>query len=306
MVAQNGGSLDSTRKIDVKRSNAKKLAAGYTQTKRCMECFYFTVAVFLWCMNFAIVARYFVHSEDALITQIAWSPCMIICAILLADFIGGVVHWGFDTWGTPETPFFGNFIRSFREHHVNLAAITKHDFIETNADTMLPLIPGLLLQSYFLFSKNKHGTYVRNVHSDNAGKHVFFLTFSFFMALTNEVHKWAHQARPPAFVRPLRFCRVVLTPSAHMKHHRGNHDRSYCITTGWMNWVLDRTNFWRRVEEIVTAMTGALPRDNDTTLLNGGKEMREIGHIHAINKGEASKTGRKGCKNGKHKANFDF
>ncbi|RNF15422.1 ubiquitin-conjugating enzyme variant Kua like proteinue [Trypanosoma conorhini] len=251
----------------IRKANAEKLAAGYTKKKRLMECCYLYISTYLWFTQFVIVARYFVHGGQADLLQLAWSPLMILCAMTLADFISGLAHWGLDTWGTPDTLIFGNFIRSFREHHVDQVAMTKHDFIETNADTTLPLIPLLLLQRYCLSRPNTHGKYEYNIHNGNVGGHVFLLTLTIFVALTNEVHKWSHMAKPPAVVRFLMSCHVILTPRGHRKHHTGNYDQSYCITTGWMNGILDYINFWRWAETVVTALTGEIPRANDQQLL---------------------------------------
>ncbi|EAN97576.1 putative ubiquitin-conjugating enzyme variant Kua [Trypanosoma cruzi] len=253
--------------FSIRKANAKKLAAGYTKQKRFMECCYLSFATYLWFTQFIIVARYFVHSGEVNLVHLAWSPLMVFFAMTLADFIGGMAHWGLDTWGTPETVVFGKFIRSFREHHVDQVAMTKHDFIETNADTTLPLIPVLLLQRYYLFSANTHGNYEYNIDSENVGRHVFLLTLTIFIAITNEVHKWSHMAKPPVLARFLMRCHLILTPRVHRKHHRGNFDISYCITTGWLNGFLDAVKFWRLAESVVTALTGALPRANDQNLL---------------------------------------
>ncbi|RNF02846.1 ubiquitin-conjugating enzyme variant Kua like proteinue, partial [Trypanosoma rangeli] len=101
----------------------------------------------------------------------------------------------------------------------------------------------------------------------NVSGHVFLLTLTLFVALTNEVHKWSHMAKPPAVARFMMSCHLILTPRGHRKHHIGNHDQSYCITTGWMNGVLDHVNFWRVAETVVTALTGEIPRANDKYLL---------------------------------------
>ncbi|ORC89382.1 putative ubiquitin-conjugating enzyme variant Kua [Trypanosoma theileri] len=269
----------------VRKANAKKLAAGYTKKKRFLECCYLSLATYLWFTQFLVIARYFVHSGDAKITQLAWTPLMMVCAMTLADFIGGIAHWGLDTWGTPDTPVFGNFIRSFREHHVDQAAMTKHDFIETNADTTLPLIPVLLLQRYFLYYGARSSTtaaaaqtigeghssssssYAYNVSNENVGMHVFLLTLTLCIAFTNEIHKWSHEAKPNPVARALMAHNVILTPLGHRRHHRDNHDISYCITTGWLNVFLDKVEFWRKAETVVTALTGAIPRANDQHLL---------------------------------------
>jgi hypothetical protein len=40
----------------------------------------------------------------------------------------------------------------------------------------------------------------------------------------------------------------VLPPAHHARHHRGGHDRAYCIATGWSNGVLDRLELPARLE----------------------------------------------------------
>jgi hypothetical protein len=68
--------------------------------------------------------------------------------MVVADIFSGFIHWGlekscdsfcifsiylffrFDTWGTINTPVFGRFIRSFREHHLDAYEMCNHDFIE--------------------------------------------------------------------------------------------------------------------------------------------------------------------------------
>lgn len=75
-------------------------------------------------------------------------PAMIL-AWIVSDFIGGVVHWAGDTWGSVDLPLLGPaLIRPFREHHVDPLAITRHDFIETNAACALAGTP-ILFDAFF-------------------------------------------------------------------------------------------------------------------------------------------------------------
>ena len=52
---------------------------------------------------------------------------------------------------------------------------------------------------------------------------------------------------------------IILGRRHHAIHHAAPYLRHYCITTGWMNPLLDRMQFFRRLERGITAVTGAEP-----------------------------------------------
>jgi len=65
---------------------------------------------------------------------------------------------------------------------------------------------------------------------------------------TNQFHKWAHQESPSAFARWLQRKRLVLEPLHHKLHHTQPFDVNYCITNGWLNPLLNKLKFFRRLE----------------------------------------------------------
>ena len=69
-----------------------------------------------------------------------------------------------------------------------------------------------------------------------------------FVSLTSQIHKWAHSAERPWLVRWFQRTRSFLSPAHHSRHHSGQHRTHYCITTGWMNPLLDRVRFFRKLE----------------------------------------------------------
>ena len=156
--------------------------------------------------------------------------------------VSGTVHWIGDTLGHEGVPFLGpNFIRPFREHHVDQKAITRHDFTETNGNNciivIVPLVFAFLLmpdhESFWFFSAT------------------FMAFLALFIVATNQFHKWAHADAPPAFAIPLQRWGLILSPRHHDIHHAAPHDKHYCITVGWMNPVLNGIRFFRAAEWVV-------------------------------------------------------
>lgn len=159
-----------------------------------------------------------------------------LCA---ADFVSGLVHWAADSYGSAKTPVFGGFVSTFRLHHSDQADITRHDVIEANADV-------------FTFSAPVHLVLLVLVQSP------FWLSFAFglFFASypSSQLHKWAHLQCRPALVARLQRMGVLLSPGRHARHHAGRHDQAYCITTGWLNPLLDRTRFFRGLERLLALL----------------------------------------------------
>lgn len=162
-----------------------------------------------------------------------WLPVASVLGLALADFISGLVHWAADTFGSARTPVFGNFVSTFRVHHSDPEDITRHDPIEANADV-------------FLFSAPVHLALLLFVRESFA----LWLMFGLFLASypNSQIHKWAHLQGRPRWVTRLQRLRVLLSPEHHAHHHSGSHTESYCITTGWLNPLLDRTRFFRGLE----------------------------------------------------------
>jgi plasmanylethanolamine desaturase len=181
----------------------------------------------------------------------AWIiPVAAIAGYIAADLMSGIVHWAFDTWGSADTPVLGaSFIRPFREHHVDAASITRHDFVETNGNSSLASIPVLLAAS-FVPLDGMSGRFAVT----------FLLVTSLAVFATNQFHKWAHTEQPGALVRVLQRCRLILPRDHHLIHHAAPYATHYCITTGWLNPLLHSIDFHRRLERIIVIVTGAEPR----------------------------------------------
>ena len=166
---------------------------------------------------------------------------------LFSDFLSGVVHWGADTYGDENTPFFGQgLIHPFREHHDLPGKMTTHSYLFTNGSLYFGSTLFLMSTLFFTSPLVK----------------LNLIVLAFWVAHTNQIHKWAH-CRPrelSLFVKILFKLRIIISPKRHSNHHQGEFNQSYCITSGWCNPILNHLNFWRRLERLIEVVTKPLSR----------------------------------------------
>lgn len=189
----------------------------------------------------------------------AAAPWLTLTAVLLAylgaDLICGLVHWAADTWGPPDLPVVGRaFLRPFREHHLDPAAITRHNFAETNGNSCLVSLPVLGLAGWLAPGVSGSGTIFLSA---------FLGALVCWVVLTNQFHKLAHLPKPGRVVALLQRLHLILPPAHHAHHHARPFNTHYCITLGWMNGPIERLRLFRRLEGYITQCTGAVPRGDD-------------------------------------------
>lgn len=233
-------------------AGAKVLASQYTAGKRLQETVCVCITVALMIFNFAELCYHF-HFEHWFMIGLA-----ALLGIVTADFASGLVHWGADSFGSVDTAFGKAFIRSFREHHIDPTSITRHDFIETNGDNFaVIIIPLANMARKFLTYSNEEiaATY-------NWEMYVFLLCI--FVSLTNQIHKWSHTYFGlPRWITLLQDLHIVLPRKHHRIHHVAPHDTYFCITTGWLNYPMEKLRFWTGFEYLIEVATGCKPRTDD-------------------------------------------
>lgn len=171
-----------------------------------------------------------------------WLAVLIALPVGVAaiDLLTGIVHWGCDRFGDAETPLVGPLlIRAFREHHVNPGKMVEHDWIETNGEPCFLSAVALAVLAV-LAPGVQSGLWATAV--------TVVWTMATVGAWANQIHKWAHRPDPPRLARFLQRAGLALRPDEHACHHRAPHDSGYCISTGWMNPLLDRLGLWSWLE----------------------------------------------------------
>jgi ubiquitin-conjugating enzyme E2 variant len=200
-----------------------------------------------------------------------WLPFAILGGVVAADLVSGLIHWTADTWGSETMPILGRrFVRPFRVHHVNPDDFLRRRFLDTNGDVAM-IVSGFLGAAFVLPLDSAWG----------AALAVFVVAFCAAGLPTNQVHQWAHMPQPPAPVRWLQERGIILSRAAHQVHHQAPYATHYCIATGWCNRLLARIDFFRRLERLITRLTGIVPRADDASFQSAFSRLRLSGSAGA-------------------------
>ena len=174
--------------------------------------------------------------------ELLWLVVLAVpLGIVGGDFISGMVHWAADTYGSEDMPVIGpSLVKPFRLHHIYPRDICTHGLVETTGNVCILAVPALSVSLYLMW-----------LIPDSvllAFSAVSFALMAAATVATNQFHKWAHQESPSDFARWLQRKRLVLDPQHHKRHHTQPFNVNYCITNGWLNPLLNKLRFFRRLE----------------------------------------------------------
>lgn len=157
---------------------------------------------------------------------------------LIADLLGGVVHWLEDRVLTERTPFLGaTVVASNRLHHREPMAFTTRSVVARNGTTWL--MAGIVSLMWLAL----------------LGPSFVWFTATIGGALSSSVHFLTHQPRRASrAIRILQEIGLVQSPAHHAGHHRPPSDRRYCPLTGWVNPIVDGLGIWRLLEQALSAI----------------------------------------------------
>ena len=136
-------------------------------------------------------------------------------------------------------------IAPFRAHHVDPRGIARHGWLELHSNSCIPVV-AILAAARVLSPDTAAGRWLL------ADSCLFLAALT--GAMTNQVHKWAHLENPSEIVQWMQRNALILSPERHARHHDGDFQQSFCMTTGWLNPLLDRIDFFPRVERWMRAL----------------------------------------------------
>ena len=165
---------------------------------------------------------------------------------IAADLFTGFGHFFADNFAAVDTPIIGHaLVFRFRQHHEDQMIICGLTFRELNGGLAMLMVPFLAFTALFVPVAEGHL---------GAAVGVFVLSLALFGAGTNQIHRWAHDRRCPAWVKPLQRSGLFLSPPHHAGHHRPPHHERFCITSGWLNPLLDRVGAWHRLADLLVVI----------------------------------------------------
>ena len=248
-----------------RRASAREAGDQATLVKRLAEVAAVAIfAVQLW----MLVGRISASIEGP--GDVLWMIPAAFLGVLFTDFISGLVHWLCDTFGTEDTPILGHLlIGPFREHHRDPLAMTRRGLLRINHANCVGIVAVLGVCLWL--------TQPGPGESSSVFGQTFLFSFACAVYLTNTIHQWAHQPRAPAVARGLQRLGLVIGPAHHAPHHVAGRG-SYCITTGWLNPLLDRGRVFLALERTVAAIHArnrrVTPRDVGQPRRPGGVRRR--------------------------------
>lgn len=170
-------------------------------------------------------------------------------AYLAADLGSGFFHHAVDNYAKPESKVFGKMATEFMVHHYFAHSMEQHEVSYYVDPTMKFMAPALAAAAVGV------GTGLIPATAGTA-----FATAVGGGLFAQVSHSWTHSPNPPKPAKFLQKVGIAQDNVDHREHHRAPWTGNYCIVNGALNPLLDKTNFWRKWERGVYAVTGAEPK----------------------------------------------
>ncbi len=164
----------------------------------------------------------------------------LVAGWLLADFLGGALHWFEDRMMRLSWPFLGRWVvEPNRLHHAEPLAFTHGSLLSRNGTAWVSVVAiGALWEAI-------------------AGLSLTWAAAVIGGLMTAQVHYWSHSKHRPRWVEVLQQTGLFQSRPHHWVHHGAGVDR-YCVLTDLLNPMLDGIAFWSGIERAL-AIVGIRP-----------------------------------------------
>lgn len=169
-------------------------------------------------------------------------------SILIADLFSGVIHWAEDTYARykpqRKVRLINVIARDNETHHRRPRAFLERTWWQSSWD--LVLFGAAIAAAAYALGHLSWAVMIFVVLSVNA----------------NQMHKWSHKnpRENPRLITWLQRLHLLQSPRHHGRHHSGSKDSHYCVVTNFLNPLLEEVSFWRKLEKLVTRVTGKAPK----------------------------------------------
>lgn len=195
--------------------------------------------------------------RHSLVAAWPWTLAMLAFGLYVADFVSGLLHWAFDTWFNERNKSVRRMVLLVREHHIYPGRIFSYGvWHEAGILSWFALAISWPLFTLALLPRLLPAT-------ERYSLAVAGVTISLCVVFMLEFHKVGHRVRRGRAVRLLQRSGLLLSPEHHLRHHAREHDDNYCLINGWADMTLGRLGIFRALEQAVSAVSGAVPREND-------------------------------------------
>ena len=164
-----------------------------------------------------------------------------IAAVLVTDFVSGVVHWFEDAYGREEFPVTGKWITRLNVlHHHDPRAFVHNSWWQSSWD--LTLAVAIVVLIAWAMGCLSWPVWVFAVIGANA----------------NQIHKWTHRTprENGKLITTLQRLRLVQSVRHHARHHTNPKDSHYCVITDFLNPILDGLHAWEGLEFVLLHLFG--------------------------------------------------
>jgi plasmanylethanolamine desaturase len=189
-------------------------------------------------------------ATDCMATNVIFQAAGAVSAVLLADFVSGLVHWAEDAYARKDTPIIGKWIGEANiEHHVKPRAFVSRSWWASSWDLAITSL--VLLAGAWWLKALTLPVWIFAITTANA----------------NQIHKWAHSAphENGRLITWLQKLNILQTQRHHARHHSGRKDSHYCSVTNIVNPILEKLGFWKKFERFNELVFG-LKRKADPTV----------------------------------------